>query len=203
MSLQRTHTWYKDREGKLTGSRINEIIRKGRKGQPSKMRQTYCGFLACQRVGLPVKEAPLVPDIRRGIKLEAEGLKKYAKLIGQEIELRGFINHPTIPMAGFSPDAVVGRTVVELKCPRLENHIDIAMGGMPEKYKPQVQWAMCHGYDCVDFCSYCPDAGEELELVVFQVYPDKSYQAFLEEEAQSFLREVTELSLKLVIEMDC
>lgn len=202
MSLQRTPQWYEKRKGKLTGSRINEIIRKRSDGQVSRMREKYSTELAMERLGHEIKKVPLTPDIKRGIRLEPIALEKYSQKIGKSLKLVDFIEHPSIPMAGFSPDAIVGDRLVEVKCPRLDRHMDLFFDkSLANKYLPQIHWGMAHGYSGCDLVSYCEEAPEGMELIIIDVECDTVYQAELESEARLFLTEVDEKVIRMKLEL--
>jgi hypothetical protein len=64
-------------------------------------------------------------------------------------------------------------------------------GGYPSEHRAQIQGNLwITGRDWWDFCSFCPDMPERLQLYVFRVARDDSYIATLEAEVSRFLREI-------------
>jgi hypothetical protein len=59
-----------------------------------------------------------------------------------EVTEVAFVEHPTIPMSGASPDGLVGTDgVVEIKCPLTATHLETLLGEpIPAKYMQQMQW---------------------------------------------------------------
>jgi exodeoxyribonuclease (lambda-induced) len=111
----------------------------------------------------------------------------------------GFVQHPTIEMAGASPDGMVSDGQIEVKCPTASNHIETLLSGnSPSKYYPQMQWQMaCTGLSWCDFISYCPDVGDDLALYVYRVNRDDEYIAETEAAVRAFLTEVNDLYTQL------
>ena len=107
----------------------------------------------------------------------------------------GFIHHPTIEMAGASPDGMLPDGQIEIKCPTAANHIETILGGgSPSKYYPQMQFQMsCTGHQWCDFISYCPDVGDDLALYVCRVPRDETYIVEMEAAITAFLNEVNVL----------
>ncbi len=54
--------------------------------------------------------------------------KEAEALAGELVEQVGFIDHPSIPMAGASPDGLVAEGLVEFKCPNTSTHLDTLLG---------------------------------------------------------------------------
>jgi hypothetical protein len=94
-----------------------------------------------------------------GIATESEARTAYEFLTDNTVELVGFVDHPTIAMAGASPDGLIGNYgLIEIKSPMTHTHIASLLGlGVDDKYKKQVQWqlAVCERERC-DWCSYDP-----------------------------------------------
>jgi hypothetical protein len=103
-----------------------------------------------------------------------------------------FVTHPLNELVGASPDGLIGdKGLLEIKCLNAANHIEVLKGGMPSKYKPQVQvqlWVT--GREWCDFCVFHPDFPERLQLKVTRVAADPEYHAMLKVESEIFLDEV-------------
>jgi hypothetical protein len=104
-------------------------------------------------------ESYVSPAMAHGIATESEARTAYEFLTDNTVELVGFVDHPTIAMAGASPDGLIGNYgLIEIKSPMTHTHIASLLGlGVDDKYKKQVQWqlAVCEREWC-DWCSYDP-----------------------------------------------
>jgi putative phage-type endonuclease len=133
--------------------------------------------------------------MQRGTETEPEARAAYEFYQDVEVELCGFVDHPTIAMAGASPDGrvVVGPIgLVEIKCPHTSTHIETLLGGtIPDKYVVQMLWQMaCTGANWCSFVSYDNRMPENLRLFVRRIERDDKRIAELEAEARAFLAEV-------------
>ncbi len=88
------------------------------------------------------------PAMQWGIEHEEDALKEYAFIYDTEVSQCGFIQHPTIQMAGASPDGFVGDDgLVEVKCPQSPNHLRFFIDDhIKLEYRAQMQFQMaCTG----------------------------------------------------------
>lgn len=193
---QRTESWFADRLGKVTASRVADVIAKTKSGY-SATRANYMAQLICERLTSKQAESYTNADMERGVELEPIARAMYEIQTNSTVEEVGFIAHPSIAMTGASPDGLAGEGLIEIKCPRSGSHLEYVLGGVvPEKYKPQMAWqCLCTGRDWCDFVSYNQDFPEHLQLFVTRFTPDKAYLTMLEDEVKKFLNEL-ELKLK-------
>jgi len=192
MMEQRSDEWFKARLGKATASRICDIIARTKTGY-STSRANYASQLVRERL-LGVPEPSFCnAAMQWGIDTEAEARRAYEFHIDRDVIEVGFIDHPTIPMSGASPDGLVGEDgLVELKCPIPATHQEILLGGaFPDKYVKQALWQMaCTGRAYCDLVSYDPRWPESMRLFVQRVERDDAAIAELEQEVSKFLAEV-------------
>jgi predicted phage-related endonuclease len=83
-----------------------------------------------------------------GTETEPEARRAYEFFVDCDVQQVGFVPHPTINMAGASPDGLVGDDgLLELKCPNSATHIETLLSGeIPDKYIKQMQFQMaCTG----------------------------------------------------------
>jgi hypothetical protein len=116
------------------------------------------------------------------------------------VEEIGFVEHPTIAMAGASPDGMIASDgLLEVKCPVTATHIDTLLGGtVPDKYRLQMLWQMaCTGRQYCDFVSFDPRLPEAMRLFVQRVPRDDAAIAELEREVTAFLAEVDDMVAQL------
>ena len=106
----------------------------------------------------------------------------------------GFVDHPTIAMAGASPDGLVGDDgLIEIKCPDTKTHIQtLTSKKAPSEYIPQMQWQMaCTSRQWVDFVSFDPRLPEHLMLEIIRVERDQSLIDKYSESVNRFLADVS------------
>jgi putative phage-type endonuclease len=190
--VQGTDEWKMLRLGKATASRIKDIIAKTKSGGYSTSRDKYLTQLLLERLTGTVADSYTDAAMNWGTEQEPFARAAYEALKGVMVDQVAFINHPTIEMAGASPDGLVGEDgLVELKCPMSHTHLESLLGGLDDQYKVQVQWQMaCTGRKWTDLCSFDPRFPADLQLVVKRFERDDSYIATLEKEVIKFLAEL-------------
>jgi len=189
---QRTEEWYASRIGKVTASRVADIVAKTKTGY-SASRAKYMGELLCERLtgsrGDTYQNAAMV----WGVNTEPQARVAYEAFLGELVEEVGFIPHPTIEMAGASPDGLVGEEgLVEIKCPTTITHIDTLLSiTIPQQYMTQMQWQMaCTSRKWCDFVSYDPRLPEHMQMFIHRVERDNKMIAELEGEVVKFIEEM-------------
>jgi putative phage-type endonuclease len=189
---QQSEEWFTARLGKVTASRVADIIAKTKSGY-STSRANYMAELVCERLtgkqGDSFSNAAMV----WGTNTEPMARAAYEALEGVLVEETGFVSHPTIPMAGASPDGLVLEDgLVEIKCPNTATHIETLLDKeVPSKYVKQMQWQMaCTGRKWCDFVSYDPRMPEDMQLFVARVDRDDEFIIELEREVEKFLSEL-------------
>lgn len=196
---QRSEEWFQQRLGKVTASRISDVIAKTKTGV-STSRHNYLIQLVSERLTGKKAETYINQAMQDGIDREDEARTLYELKYGKVNEV-GFFDHPTILMSGASPDGSLADSNggIEIKCPIETTHTNTLMSqSVPSKYIPQIQWQMaCAGYDFVDFISYNPNFPPNLQLWVKRVNRDNAYIAELEAEVVKFLEEVDTTISKL------
>jgi hypothetical protein len=111
------------------------------------------------------------------------------------VEEVGFIPHPTIPMAGASPDGLVEDGMVEIKCPESATFLEVLLSQNPVagKYFAQMQWQMrCADRPWCDYVVFDPRFPQKIQLIIHRVNRDDRWLAEAETEAKKFLCEVEE-----------
>ena len=189
---QRTEEWFKARLGKVTASRVADVIAKTKSGY-SASRDNYMAQLICERLTGQQGESFTNAAMEHGTKTEPLARSAYENARGLFAEEVGFVQHPTIEMSGASPDGLVEtRGMLEIKCPNTATHIDTLLTqSVPTKYITQMQWQMrCCDRQWCDYVSFDNRIREDLQLFVKRVEFDASYVAMLEEEVNLFLKEL-------------
>jgi len=189
---QRTPEWFAARLGKVTASRISDIIAKTQSGY-SASRANYMALLICERLTGAAAESYSNAAMQHGTDTEPMALSAYEAAQGVLVQAEGFVTHPSIEQSGASPDGLVGDSgLIEIKCPNTATHLDTLLAKkMPSKHRPQVQWQMaCTGRHWCDFVSYDLRLPERLQMFVVREVYDPVYAAGLETEVVKFLGEM-------------
>ena len=157
MTMQQgTEEWKQARCGRVTASRVRDIVATTKSGGFTAGRKNYLAELVDERLtGEPAPSTMSTAPWQDGSRREPDARFAYALQAGVEIEEVGFVNHPTIAMAGCSPDGLVGDDgLVEIKCPNTATHLDILLTDkIDAEYIDQMQFQMaCTGRAVVRFC---------------------------------------------------
>ena len=201
MIEQRTDAWFQARLGKVTASKVADIIAKTQSGY-STSRANYMAQLVCERLTGQKSEGFTNAALQHGIDTEPLARAAYEALKDILVDEVGFVPHPTIEMAGASPDGLVGDDgLLEIKCPNTATHIETLMSKtVPGKYNTQMQFQMaCTGRQWCDFVSFDNRLPEELQLFVKRVPRDNEFIKQMEDEVVKFLNE---LDIKIAQLMD-
>ena len=190
--VQRTEEWFAARLGKVTASRVADVITRTKTGSGAS-RANYMAQLICER--LTGKQGDTYQNAAMAWGTEQEPLARgaYEALTGLLVEETGFVPHPTITMAGASPDGLIGdHGLVEIKCPNTATHIETLMSDtVPGKYETQMQWQMaCTDRKWCDFVSYDPRMPSHMQLFIFRVHRNAETIIELEREVEKFLSEL-------------
>ena len=199
MIEQGTPEWFAQRLGKVTASRVADVIAKTKTGYGAS-RADLMADLICERLtGQPASTFSNAA-MEWGTEQEPHARAAYSARTGELVEEVGFIDHPRIANSGASPDGLVGDDgLVEFKCPATATHLDtLLVQAVPTKYIAQIQFQMaCTGRKWCDFCSYDPRLPEHLRMFVKRVERDDDYIKMLEGEVTVFLAELEEKLSKL------
>lgn len=190
--IQGSDEWKALRLGKVTASRVADVIAKTKTGY-SASRANYMAQLIAERLTDTVAEAYTNAAMQHGTETEPEARSAYEFYQGVTVEQVAFVPHPKIDQAGCSPDGLVGDDgLVEIKCPNTATHLETLLGqAVPSKYETQMQFQMaCTGRKWCDFVSYDPRMPENMRLFIKRVNRDDKTIAAIEGEIASFLLEM-------------
>jgi putative phage-type endonuclease len=196
---QQSNEWFTARLGKVTASRVADVIAKTKTGY-SASRDNYMAQLICERLTGQKGESFTNAAMEHGTLTEPLARSAYENSRSLLVKEVGFINHPRIEMSGASPDGLVADDgLVEIKCPNTATHIDTLLSQkVPTKYITQMQWQMlCCQRKWCDFVSFDNRLPEHLQLFVQEVEFDPEYCAMLEKEVVLFLTELDNKVAKL------
>jgi putative phage-type endonuclease len=200
MIEQGTPEWFAQRLGKVTASRVADIIAKTKTGVAAS-RGNYLAQLVAERLTGQAADSFKSGAMQHGTETEPMARMAYETETGQMVTEVAMIQHPKIEMAGASPDGLVGEDgLVEIKCPNTSTHIATLMADKaPSGYIAQMQWQMaCTGRAWADFVSFDPRMPEDMQLFIKRVPRDEKLIAEYEAEVIKFLAEVQETVDKLI-----
>jgi len=193
---QRSPAWREARAGRLTGSKAQMVLTKGRtKDAESVQRRDYRLQLVSERIaGEAQDNLYMNAEMQRGIELESVAFAMYEAIHGQIVRKTGFLQAEEV-MAGCSLDGDIGEFsgIVELKCPKMATHL--AYWANPaqlrDDYLAQVRhnlWVSGAAYcDLISFDDRLPPHRQMLRMRI------ERYDAQIPEyeaEALKFLQEV-------------
>lgn len=193
---QRSAEWFAARLGKVTASRVADLMAKTKSG-PSASRANYMADLIVERLTGQKAEGFTSAAMQWGTDTEPQARAAYEFHTDAEVVEEGFCLHQAIPDFGASPDGLVGDVgLLEIKCPNTAAHLDVLLTGtVPAKYVTQMQAQMaCTGRAWCDFVSFDPRMPGEMQMFLKRVHRDDAFIAEMEGEVSAFL---TELAQKL------
>lgn len=190
--LQRTEAWIQSRLGKVTASRIADVVAKTRNGWGAG-RANYMAELVAERLTGVTASRFINGAMQWGIDTEADAIDAYEFFSDQSVEAVGSVDHPKIAMTSASPDGLVGSAgLIEVKCPNTSSHIDTLLGAsIPNKYLLQMQWQMaCTERQWCDFVSFDPRLPESMKIYITRIERDDKKIDELETHVARFLAEL-------------
>ena len=164
---QRSDEWFKIRCGKVTASRVSDVIAKTKSGWGAS-RANYMAQLIAERLTGEVADSYSNSAMQWGTDHEDEARMAYEFYENEGVQEIGFVQHQNLE-SGASPDGLVGDDgLTEIKCPNTATHIQTLLDQkIPKKYETQMLWQMeCTGRKWCDFVSYDPRMPEDLKLFV-------------------------------------
>ncbi len=198
MMEQGSGAWFQARLGKATGSRAAVMMEFLKNGKESKARYDYKVQVVAERMTDIITEHFVTPAMAWGKDQEARAKSAYEILTGDLVAPMPFIDHPSIPFCGASPDGglpardELGSGLIETKCPTTATMINwILRGVVPDEHKPQMcLQCACTGRKWVEFVAYDPRMPEDKQLFIRRYVPTADEIAEVEAAVVKFLAEV-------------
>ncbi len=204
MTDQGSDAWFAERCGRVTASRIADLMAKTKSGWGAS-RANYAAQIITERLTGCVAPSFTNAAMIHGTETEPEARRAYEFFVDRDVVETGFVPHPSIGMAGASPDGLVGDDgLLELKCPQSATHIETLLTGtVPDKYVKQMMFQMaCTGRQWCDFASYDPRLPERMRLWVKRVERDAETVDEIECAVVEFIAEIDEKLGKLLAAYD-
>ena len=197
--IQGSTEWFYQRLGKVTASRVADVIAKTKTGY-SASRENYMAQLVVERLTNTKAESYTSAAMMHGVEQEPFARAAYEAAQGVMVEEVGFVPHPSIEWAGASPDGLVGDDgCIEIKCPNTATMIETLLSQkVPGKYFTQMQFQLaCTKRKWCDYVVFDPRMPAKAQLFVKRVDRDDTYIAEIEAEIVKFLAEVESQVQKL------
>ena len=206
---QGTPEWMACRTGKVTASRVSDLMAKTKSGHAAS-RDNYMAQLVCELVTGQREESYSNAAMAWGNEQEPFARAAYEAKTDVLVDEVGFILHPTIAGCGASPDGLVGDNgLVEIKCPNTNTALEAWLKWADEKnpvaskYNVQMQMQMaCTKRKWCDYVIYDPRMPEKAQLLVVRVDRDDAFIAEMELEITRFIEELNKKVVKLKAAMD-
>lgn len=192
MIEQGSPEWFSARCGKVTASRVADVVAKTKTGWGAS-RANYMAELIAERLTGTVAPSFTNAAMQWGTEKEPDARAAYEFRTDAAVELIGFAVHPKILMSGASPDGLVGADgLLEIKCPNTATHLETLLGqSVAGKYDTQIQWQLaCTDRLWCDYCSFDPRLPEQMRLFVSRIQRDDKRIGELEKMVSDFIAEL-------------
>lgn len=192
--------WFAARCGRVTSSRVDDVLAKIKSGEAAG-RRNYKAQLVAEILTGEHRDSDFQSRwMKEGKEKEPLARAAYEIATGEMVDQVGFVQHPTIERAGASPDGLVGTDgLIEIKCPKTATHIEYLLRGtVPADYQKQIIWQLaCTGRQWCDFVSYDDSLPEHLQLLIVRMVADREVIEHVEDEVRQFLKEVNGMLTQL------
>jgi hypothetical protein len=117
---------------------------------------------------------PLLPEsdfvgnqyTRRGQALEPIAIAEYERQVKRKVQRPGFVTNTVYTNAGYSPDAIDRRTLLEVKCFNGERHEALVAGNIPLEVLVQIYFGMIiTGCRKAKLLAFNPEYSEQLTVI--------------------------------------
>ena len=199
MIEQGSEAWKLLKVGKVSASRMADLLAKTKSGA-SASRAKYMAQLLCERMTGQPTEFFTTAAMQRGTEIEPVARAAYEAENLTSVEQVAWVEHPTIPMAGCSPDGLVGEHgLIEIKCKEIHNHLDSILNDkIDPDHQAQMFWQMCcTGRKWCDYVCFDDRAPEGLQLFVKRLHRDEEKIKQMEDEVRTFLKDLESMIQKL------
>lgn len=185
--------WLAARAGKVTASRINDVMAAK---TTAAYRDYRAQIVAEILTGQPQESGFTNAAMQWGTDQEKFARAEYELACDWTVDEVGIVLHPTIERGAASPDGLVSTNgLVEIKCPKTATHLQTLIDKkQPRQYENQMLWQMaCTGREWCDFVSFDPRLPEDLQLFVHRFDRDDKRILEIEAAVKQFLSEVDDL----------
>ena len=136
--IQRSQEWFDARLGKVTSSRLADILGEGKKERFTQTALSYLDELIAETM-TGITDTFASPAMQWGTDQEPFAIERFEAEKMEKVYPVGFIESKVNPLYGGSPDGIIGSDIIEVKCPSSKNHLKCFFEGMDTKYMAQIQ----------------------------------------------------------------
>jgi YqaJ-like viral recombinase domain len=197
---QNSAKWIWARTGRITASRICDLMATLKRGGEAASRRDYRAELIAERLTGNAESRYVSKEMRYGSEQEPFARTAYEVRTENIVDQMGFVFHPRLDFSGASPDGLISDDGgVELKCPKTTTHLAyLAAGTVPKEYENQMLWNMaCAEREWWDFVSFDPRLPEKLRLFIVRMPRDEARISEIEREVMTLHQEIDSLCEQL------
>ena len=192
---QGSDSWHKIRLGKITASRVKDVLTKGRGTSPSKTSESYMMELIAEILTGNSKPFFENDAMRWGTETEPQARAMYA-VNNDFVDVKevAFVEHNE--QVGISPDGLIGDDgLLEIKCPNTTTQLKRALSDdYSADYKAQIQMQLwVTEREWCDFLSFDPRLDCSAGYLQQRVYRDEEYIEEMKVKVYAFVEKMNEL----------
>jgi exodeoxyribonuclease (lambda-induced) len=187
--------WFQMRLGKVTASRVKDVLSKGRGSAPSKTAESYMMELIAEILTGESKPFFENDAMRWGTEIEPQARSMYS-VNNDFVDVKevAFVEHNQ--QVGISPDGLIGENgLLEIKCPNTTTQLKRALSDdYSSDYKAQIQmqlWVTERKW--CDFVSFDPRIDCAASYLQQRVERDEEYIKEMKAKVYSFVDKMNEL----------
>jgi YqaJ-like viral recombinase domain len=200
---QNSAKWIRARTGRITASRICDLMATLKRGGEAASRRDYRAELIAERLTGKAENCYVSKEMRYGSEQEPFARTAYEIRTENIVDQVGFVFHPRLDFSGASPDGLIREDGgLELKCPKTTTHLAyIGAGIVPKEYEYQMLWNMaCAEREWWDFASFDPRLPEKLRLFIVRMPRDGGRIREIEREVMILNNEIDTICEQLGVE---
>jgi len=185
---QGSEQWHSLRLGKITASRMSDVLSKGRGGTQSKTAETYMIELLCEQLTGEAKPFFENDAMRWGTETEPQARSMYELKSSYYVHEVAFIE--LNDYVGVSPDGLIGDDgMLEIKCPTTITQIKRALSDDYSKdYYTQIQCQLWVAErEWCDFVSFDPRLDIEASYLIQRVKRDEDFIKNMKDKVDVFI----------------
>lgn len=197
---QQTPEWLVERNGRITGSRVADVMSRLKNGKPSAKYSKYLLEIVQERLTGRAIDHYVSDAMAWGAEYESDARAAYEVQTANDVDKCGIAIHPNIECFAASPDGTIGVDgLFEAKCPLTATHLEYMLAGeVPDEYKDQCYAEMaCWERQWVDFVSFDPRLPPRHQLFVKRLERDDKRIAEIEFSVVEFDAAATEMIARL------
>lgn len=197
---QQTPEWLMERNGRVTASRVADVMSRLKNDQPSAKYKKYLLEIVEERLTGRALDHYVSDAMAWGAEYEGDARAAYEVETGNDVDKCGIAIHPNLDFLAASPDGLVGSDGLwEGKCPTTAVHLKYVLANeVPEEYRDQCYTQMaCWDRQWVDFTSFDPRLPAHCQLFVKRLERDDKRIAEIEFAVIEFDAAVREIMERL------